>query len=395
MFGKKKKTPKVEKVFDSSSSEEQASSAKSAEELSEDEAKEKTTEDLVDFFGEKAVEDSNLTEAQKAQVEKLNNVKGKISKILQSQNIEIIDENIGDEYENDNVKEGGEQSQQDYDSLKALFGDKGKNKKQELTLTIDDFDYTYVGQHLEEFDLMHLKNIKRVRLQRKKNKKLRKALLIVSIILIVGLGGFLGYYFTRETPVYLKNVTLSQTSHDYYVNEYFDYTGLYFNLEYSDGRVERVKLENKYLIDATGKVERTGENNELIQFVSGNTATLVFKYKDFEVTYTINILKKNEKGISLIYSDGLFNLKSGDSITSDYILFMINYGEYGEELGDITQSGVKLFVDGTECAKSKAGYKLASDLTKTSKIKITYQSYEIEFSFDETTNYFTSLKNRG
>ena len=392
MFGKKKKTPKVEKVFDSSSSEEQTSSAKSAEELSEDEAKEKTTEDLVDFFGEKAVEDSNLTEAQKAKVEKLNNVKGKISKILQSQNIEIIDENIGDEYENDNVKEGGEQSQQDYDSLKALFGDKGKNKKQELTLTIDDFDYTYVGQYLEEFDLMHLKNIKRVRLQRKKNKKLRKALLIVSIVLIVGLGGFLAYYFTRETPVYLKNVTLSQTSHDYYVNEYFDYTGLYFNLEYSDGRVERVKLENKYLIDATGKVERTGENNELIQFVSGNTATLVFKYEGFEVTYTINILKKNEKGISLIYSDGLFNLKSGDSITSDYILFMINYGEYGEELGDITQSGVKLFVDGTECAKSKAGYKLTSDLTKTSKIKITYQSYEIEFSFDETTNYFTSLK---
>ena len=392
MFGKKKKTPKVEKVFDSSSSEEQTSSAKSAEELSEDEAKEKTTEDLVDFFGEKAVEDSNLTEAQKAKVEKLNNVKGKISKILQSQNIEIIDENIGDEYENDNVKEGGEQSQQDYDSLKALFGDKGKNKKQELTLTIDDFDYTYVGQYLEEFDLMHLKNIKRVRLQRKKNKKLRKALLIVSIVLIVGLGGFLAYYFTRETPVYLKNVTLSQTSHDYYVNEYFDYTGLYFNLEYSDGRVERIKLENKYLIDATGKVERTGENNELIQFVSGNTATLVFKYEGFEVTYTINILKKNEKGISLIYSDGLFNLKSGDSITSDYILFMINYGEYGEELGDITQSGVKLFVDGTECAKSKAGYKLTSDLTKTSKIKITYQSYEIEFSFDETTNYFTSLK---
>lgn len=392
MFGKKKKSPKIEKVFDSSSSEEQVSSAQNAEGLSDDEAKEKTTEDLVDFFGEKAVEDSNLTEAQKAQVERINNVKGKISKILQSQNIEIIDENIGDEYENDNVKEGGEQSQQDYDSLKALFGDKGKNKKQELTLTIDDFDYTYVGQYLEEFDLMHLKNIKRVRLQRKKNKKLRKALLIVSIVLIVGLGGFLAYYFTRETPVYLKNVTLSQTSHDYYVNEYFDYTGLYFNLEYSDGRVERVKLENKYLVDVTGKAKKTGENNELIQFDNGTTATLVFKYSDFQVTYTINILKKNDKGISLIYTDGLFNLKKGDNISNNHILFMINYGDYGEELSDITQSDVKIYVDGTSCEKSKNGYKLTSDLTKTSKIKVTYQSYEIEFSFDETTNYITSVK---
>ncbi len=392
MFGKKKKSPKIEKVFDSSSSEEQVSSAQNAEGLSDDEAKEKTTEDLVDFFGEKAVEDSNLTEAQKAQVERINNVKGKISKILQSQNIEIIDENIGDEYENDNVKEGGEQSQQDYDSLKALFGDKGKNKKQELTLTIDDFDYTYVGQYLEEFDLMHLKNIKRVRLQRKKNKKLRKALLIVSIVLIVGLGGFLAYYFTRETPVYLKSVTLSQTSHDYYVNEYFDYTGLYFNLEYSDGRVERVKLENKYLVDVTGKAKKTGENNELIQFDNGTTATLVFKYSDFQVTYTINILKKNDKGISLIYTDGLFNLKKGDNISNNHILFMINYGDYGEELSDITQSDVKIYVDGTSCEKSKNGYKLTSDLTKTSKIKVTYQSYEIEFSFDETTNYITSVK---
>lgn len=394
MFGKKKKTPKVEKVFDSSSSEEKSSSAENSE-LSDDEAKEKTSEDLVDFFGEKAVEESNLTEAQKEQVEKLNNVKGKISKILQSQNIEIIDENIGDEYENDNVKGGGEQSQQDYDSLKALFGDKGKNKKQELTLTIDDFDYTYVGQYLEEYDLMHLKNIKRVRLQRKKNKKLRKAMLIISIVLIVGLGGFLAYFFTRETPVYLKNVTLSQTSHDYYVNEIFDYTGIYINLEYSDGTVKRIKLTSDYLVDATGKVEKTGENNSDLQFMSGTSATLYFKYQDFQMTYTVNILKKNEKGISLIYSDGLFNLKAGDFVNSDYIIFMINYGEYGEELSEITQNGVKMFVDDVACEKSKNGFKLPADLSKTSKIKITYLTYEIEFSYNETTNYFTSIKKVG
>lgn len=388
MGKKKKKEAKIEKVFDSSSTEEQVSSAQNLE----NEAQEKTEEDLVGFFGEEAVEDDGLTEAQKAKVEKLNNVKGKISKILQSQNIEIIDENIGDEYESDNVKGGSEQSQQDYDSLKALFGDKNKNKKQELTLTIDDFDYTYVGQYLEEFDLMHLKSIKKVRLQRKKNKKLRKALLIASIVMIIGLGVFLAILFTRETPVYLKNVTLSQTSHNYYVNEYFDYTGIYLNLEYSNGKVERVKLNSSHLVDAIGKIERSGENNELIQFVSGSSASLVFEYEGFKLTYDIDILKKTDKGISLIYSDGLFNLKSNDYINNDYILLMVNYGEYGEELINLVQTGVNIFVDDVKCEYSKSGYKLTNDLTKSSKIKVTYLTYEIEFSYDAEINYYESIK---
>lgn len=388
MGKKRKKEAKIEKVFDSSSTEEQVSSAQNLE----NEAQEKTEEDLVGFFGEEAVEDDGLTEAQKAKVEKLNNVKGKISKILQSQNIEIIDENIGDEYESDNAKGGSEQSQQDYDSLKALFGDKNKNKKQELTLTIDDFDYTYVGQYLEEFDLMHLKSIKKVRLQRKKNKKLRKALLVASIVMIIGLGVFLAILFTRETPVYLKNVTLSQTSHNYYVNEYFDYTGIYLNLEYSNGKVERVKLNNSHLVDAIGKIERSGENNELIQFVNGSSASLIFEYEGFKMTYNVDILKKADKGISLIYSDGLFNLKAGDHINNDYILLMVNYGEYGEELINLVQTGVNIFVDDVKCEYSKSGYKLTNDLNQSSKIKVTYLTYEIEFSYDAETNYYKSIK---
>ena len=162
---KKKKEPKVEKVFDSSSGEEQSSVAENTPGSDVDEAKNKTSEDLNDFFGiqEEEEEESNLTPAQKEQIEKLNAVKSKISKILQSQNIEIIDENIGDEYESVNATK--EFNQQDYDALNTGFA--AKNKTKELTLTIDEFDYTYVGQYLEEFDLMHIKSIKKIRLQKK------------------------------------------------------------------------------------------------------------------------------------------------------------------------------------------------------------------------------------
>ena len=94
MFGKKKnkKQPKIEKVFDSSSEEEQASAG---ENLENTEAGE-TRSDIDEFLGidSSAEPEDNLTEEQKEKVYKLNTVKGKISQILQSQNIEIVDENI-------------------------------------------------------------------------------------------------------------------------------------------------------------------------------------------------------------------------------------------------------------------------------------------------------------
>ena len=96
--------------------------------------------------------------------------------VVRNNAIEIVDENIGDEYESGGAT-SDEKSQQDYDSLKALFGDKAKGKKDEVTLTIDDFDYTYTGQYLDEYDLMHMKAIKKIRLQRKYPKGLKKFLI--------------------------------------------------------------------------------------------------------------------------------------------------------------------------------------------------------------------------
>ena len=393
MFGKKKKEPKVEKVFESSSEEEQLSSANNSA-GDEDEAKNKTSEDLNDFFGvqeEEVEEDSSLTAAQKEQVERLNTVKSKISKILQSSNIEIIDENIGDEYETEASSGGSVRSQQDYDSLKSLFGDRDKNK-QELTLTIDEFDYTYVGQYLEEFDLMHIKSIKRVKLQRKYPKKLKKVLIAASIIMVIGLGAFFGFYFTREVPVYLKGISLSQTEHDYYVNDIFDYTGLYLNLEYSNGNVKKIKLEEKHLKDITGKIERIGENGKDIQFVSGTTANLIFTYEGYDATYTVNILKKREIGLSALYSNRLFDLDADELISDTDLLLMIIYESYGEELISMSSSGLVVKVDGNVCTYVKnQGYKTPVAITATSVITIEHGGYTLSIAYSSDTNYATSV----
>lgn len=388
---KKKKEPKVEKVFESSSAEEQASAAQNSTDSDVDEAKNKTSEDLNDFFGvQEEEEESNLTPAQKEQIERLNAVKSKISKILQSSNIEIIDENIGDEYETGSGA-AKEFNQEEYDSLNTGFS--AKNKTKELTLTIDEFDYTYVGQYLEEFDLMHIKSIKRIRLQRKYPKKLKKFLIAASIILVVGLGAFLGFYLTREKPVYLKSISLSQTEHDYFVNEIFEYTGLYLNLEYSDGTVKKVKLEEEHLKDVTGKIERIGEGGKDIQFVSGTTASLVFTYEGFDATYTINILKKKEIGLSAIYTEGLYKLKANEYINDKNLLLMVVYDSYGEEHVSLSLTGLKFKVDGEECAYVKnQGYKLAADISETSVITIEHSGFTLTIEHSDGVNYVTSVQ---
>lgn len=391
MFGRKKKEPKVEKVFDDKTEKEE-SSQNQDNTITDAENQEQQLTGLEEFEDPNAEtnEDDGLTEIQKQKYEKLGNVKDKISKILKSSNVEIVDENIGDEYDLDYATDSEKQQQQDYDSLKALFGNKDKAKKQELTLTIDDFDYTYVGQYIDEYDLMHMKGIKKVRLQRKYPKHLKKFLIAACVVLIAGLGGFLGYYFTRETPVYLKSVALNQTENNYYIYENFDYTGLYLIAEYSNGVRQYIPLNGNYLVDIIGRVERNGDD---IQFTGGTLAELTFSYQGFNVNYSVNILEKIKEGLIALYSPGFFNLQSGEYITDDYLKILCDYGDYGQELLDLSSSEIELYVNDTKLnyvtnsGGNKSGFLLTENLTESSMIRVSYQGIELEFTYDEMNNF--------
>ena len=79
LFKKKgKKQPKVEQVFESKTEEQPM------------DIPESTGDDIKDFLGIEEYPDDNLTDTQRKKKEKHDTVKSKISKILQSQNIEIV-----------------------------------------------------------------------------------------------------------------------------------------------------------------------------------------------------------------------------------------------------------------------------------------------------------------
>ena len=384
MGKKKKKEAKVEKVFgkDEKNTEEQAQSEQNTEEA--------PSSDVDEFLGKEEQPEEHLTEKQKKKLENLNNVKNKISKILQSSNIEIVDENAGDEYEFDASGGGDGHSQEDYDSLKALFGDKEKGKKQELTLTIDDFDYSYIGQYLEEYDLMHMKNIKKVRIQKKHSPKLRKILIAAVLVIMIGVGAFLGFYFTRKAPVVLEAVSLNQTKSEgrYFVGDTFDYTGLYFTAEYSDGKKEVIKLNDDYFnreqTTGNARYEKVGEEGKDIQFVSNGSANLVFTYNGFNMTYTVSVERKNEVAVHALYSTNIFNIEANGFITSDLLRVFVEYNSYGAELVEFSND-IAIFVDGTRCTfnNNTKQYQVTNGTTSSSVIRITAGSKEVTLVYSE------------
>lgn len=324
MFGRKKKEPKVEKLVNNAS-ESENQEAEGLEESQQEQVKEMSDDDKL-ILGIDTSNEDELSESQKKQIEQLGSVKDKISKILKSSNIEIVDENFGDEYDSSSGATSDAKKQQDYDSLKSLYGGADEKKGKELTLTIDDFDYTYTGQYLDEFDMVHLKNIKRIRLQNKYAKKIKKIALIASIVLIVVSGGLAAFFLTRETPVYLKNITLNEDSGSYYVNDYFDYAGLYILAEYSNGHVEKIKLKPSHLQQKFGNVVETAEGG--IYFDGVKPAELVFGYRGKTVTYAVTVENKREVDLAAIYSEGLFNLSQGDLINEKNLKLLVKYSNF-------------------------------------------------------------------
>ena len=380
MFGKKKKEPKVEQVFQNQNNENESSEIKTENENS------KAVESNPDQQPQ-ANEEQKLTEAQKEKLEKIDIVKDKISKILQSSNIEIVDENVGDEFED--VTDSDLKKQQDYDSLKAIFGSENKGKKQELTLTIDDFDYTYTGKYVDEYDLIHLKNIKRIKLQKKHSKITKRLIIAASVILVIGLAIALTIIFTRKTPVYLTSIALSETEQEYYVNSVFEYDGIYILATYSNGEVKEIKLDKSHFVATAGYVDPG--NDELLFYASGDV-TIYFGYGGLQTSIKITIKEKNVEEIYADYSPGLVNLKNGDYITNEDLYVYAKYSnfDYDEE---IDFSLLKLSVNGVELKKGndektgKYGFKLNTDLNESVVIEI---SYDIQVN-GQTKSFKTSI----
>lgn len=344
MFGrKKKKEPKVEKLFDDAEAKNREGEgtendgAEQKRELSDDDK-------LILGVGR---DENEMSESQKRQMEQLGSVKDKISKILKSSNIEIVDENIGDEYESGGA-EGDAKQQQDYDSLKALFGAADDKKSKELTLTIDDYDYTYTGQYLDEFDMVHVKGIKKIRLQNKYAKRIRKIALISSLVLFVAGAGVAAFFIFRKTPVYLKSISLNQLEGNYYVYDDFDYDGLYIIAEYSNGKKERIKLQPSHLVDKVGNIA-VGSDGETLQFTGTIPATLTFSYGGKTVDYSVIVNNKRPSGLKAKYTEGLFKLNAGDSINSTNLKLLQKYSNFNPTYFDYDNSDVEIYINGTIC----------------------------------------------
>ena len=369
-----KKVAKIEKVFGNTSGENKQ------EEFSDEKKSEYDV--LSEYEDEQPENDSQeesqaLTQKQLQKQSEIETVKSKISKILKSTNIEIVDENFGDEYELDE-SDSQKQSQQDYDTLKALFGDKDRNKKDELTLTVDDFDYTYVGKYIEEFDLMHVKNIKHIRLKNPYAKKIKKALIAASVVFALVIGGFAGFYFTRQTPVTVTSVTLSQNASTsiYHTGDDFCFDGLDINVKYSDKTTKKVKLSKQYL----DHIEGGGYEilNDKIQFLGGSVL-MVFNYEGNTLNYSVEVKNRELQGIKVSYADGIFDLKKDEYIVgypngkNDFVV-KFDYGDYYGYSKNGSYSYITIKVDGMICSyENGRGWKVPK-ATKDSILTIEYNN---------------------
>ena len=382
MFGKKKKEKKVEKVFETADS--QAGSEQQQEEQKSDAAIDE--EILLEQAPEQPEE-----ETEEKENDRLSSVKEKISKILQSSNIEIVDENEGDEF--DTSSEGAEKSQQDYDSLKAIFGSGEKNKKNELTLSIDDFDYTYAGKYVEEYDILHLKNIKKIKMQRKHSKAAKKLIIAAAALLVVGVGITLGVILTRKTPVYLESISLSQTEMNIFKDMSFKYDNIYILAHYSNGEVDRIKLTDKYLTDSTGFVESRPDGS--IVFSGGEQATLVFTYSGLKTSMKINILAKEvdeENPLKVLTAPSLSHLNEGDYITDKKLIILVHYTNtiFEYEKVDLSNVSIRLITDSgathnLSYDSEKKGFLVpvnfdSSSVGESSYLEITYNGSKINVS---------------
>ena len=112
----------------------------------------------------------------------------------------------------------------------------------------------------------------------------------------------------------------------------------------------------------------------------------------------ITIVKKRPDGLCTIYSDGIFDLKANDLITSKHLIPLVEYQDHSDKKVSSTRiniSNVKIYVDNEDIGYDSVnkGFVLTKDITPTSIIKVTYEisSNEIvEVILDRTKNEVSS-----
>ena len=156
----------------------------------------------------------------------------------------------------------------------------------------------------------------------------------MAIGILVG-GIIFAVNFTAEPAYYLSSISLSQYEQSYFVNENFDYTGIYIYATYSNGKnsyTETISLKNDYYRASLSRGAFTADSRSNITFNQGTEAYLGFSYGGLTCTIKINIKTKIEESLTVKYTNGLFELSSGDTISNRNLFALIDYSNYNSEL---------------------------------------------------------------
>lgn len=437
MFGKKNQAPKIESVFLPSKDEKREEEEKRAreydeahkqqnveeEELSEeliddesaDENGTEPSEETSESEGEQIVvdgetltqegESEELKELEREKQEQLDSVQSRISRILKNGSVEIVDENAGDIYEFGESSDKERKQQEDYDSLKALFGTE-KAKSLEITVVEDEFDYAYVGQYVDELDILHIKNIKHVKLQSKHSKAFKILTAAAVLVAVLVLAIVLPLVLLREKPVYLVSISLNQSEASYFVDEQFVFSGRYIIAKYSDGSSKRVQLSYN-MLDRDSTYGSIIYSNGNVIFSSGGTssvARLAFNYEGMSTVLEVTVKQKQIVGIGAT-SNELFNTPgTATFIGKDKLVVYVEYEQLGAQELEFS-ADIQVYVTGADAETYIGGANLtynesmhsyqniSSGVSSENAVWIVYMGYVLKLQASSDNQYCSTLLN--
>ena len=106
-------------------------------------------------------------------------------------------------------------------------------------------------------------------------------------------------------------------------------------------------------------------------------------------------MKKVETGLQAIYANGIFDLKTNEYISASTLNLLVDYGAFGKAEIKLSNPAVEIYIDGSADKLqyvSGEGFKLETDLSQTSTIKVVYKynngasRIELDISYAEGVN---------